>query len=320
MDSIPDISRRKYVVGTGAAISGIGILNADKTDAQNSTNTSSGGIGKADQSVEVCSFNIRYKNSEDDYPWDNRRSRVFEAVDQLDPDLLGIQEAQPDQFKDLKAGVTDYEWYGLGREGNLKSEAVPIAWVKDRFEVLEKGVFWLSPTPEVASVGWGAENPRLSTWVSLHDSQTDTKLWYCNTHLSHVDETARINSARILRERAAQRASNGANVIITGDFNTTPTSHPYHTIAEETGAGKSPVADGRREADTTSVFGPWGTFHEFTEDIRDRIDYVFVPESASVEWYRTLEPLDGEYRSDHLPVMAKFRFDGQSSVSDKNRS
>lgn len=79
------------------------------------------------------------------------------------------------------------------------------------------------------------------------------------------------------------------------------------------------MVDGRREADTASVFGPWGTFHEFTEDIRDRIDYVFVPESASVEWYRTLEPLDGEYRSDHLPVMAKFRADGQSGVSGKNR-
>lgn len=94
--------------------------------------------------------------------------------------------------------------------------------------------------------------------------------------------------------------------VVTGDLNTPPTSDPYHLMTGVTGSGESPLADGRRKADTTSVFGPWGTFHGFSEDLEDRIEYVFVPKSASVELYRTVEDRDGAYRSDRLPVMAVF--------------
>jgi endonuclease/exonuclease/phosphatase family metal-dependent hydrolase len=231
---------------------------------------------------------------------------VAEAVDQLDPELLGVQEAQPNQFADLTETISDYEWYGVGREGGDESEAVPIAWPKDAFEVREKGVFWLSPTPDTPSVGWGAENPRVSTWASLTHGETRADVWFCNTHLSHVDSTARRKSAEMLRERAAARAADGEMVVLTGDLNSVPTAPPYHVLTGRTGDGGSPVVDGRREAGTTSVYGPWGTYHAFTDEVQDRIDYVFTPEDAEVLQYRTLGVREGAYRSDHLPVVAHF--------------
>lgn len=291
-------SRRSFILGVGATLGVAGNANA---------------LSPVETTQEVpqdplaaCSFNVRYDNPEDAYPWETRLPRVAETIDQLNPDLLGVQEAQPNQFTDLEETITDYEWYGLGREGDDESEAVPIAWPQGRFEVRDRGVFWLSPTPDVASVGWDADLPRISTWASLRDGETETDVWFCNTHFSHVGPSARLHSAEILRERAAQRAEDGENVVITGDLNSLPTDPPYHMLTGQTGAGESPVIDGRREAGTTSVSGPWGTFHGFTGELEDRIDYVFTPAEAEVTQYRTLGVREGAYRSDHLPVVAHF--------------
>ncbi|SFG80393.1 Metal-dependent hydrolase, endonuclease/exonuclease/phosphatase family [Halopelagius inordinatus] len=299
------LSRREALVGVGTAIGAVGGLGlAGSVSADETTEFEQ---PDDEGTLAACSFNVRYDNPEDDYPWGSRLPRVAETVDQIDPELLGVQEAQPNQFADLRETVTGYEWYGLGRDGDDESEAVPIAWYSDQFELRDKGVFWLSPTPDEPSVGWGAENPRISTWASLTHDETGADIWFCNTHFSHVDAEARRESAAIIRKRAEQRSENGEMVVITGDLNSVPTAPPYHVLTGQTGsAGSSPVVDGRREAGTTSVYGPWGTFHGFTDELRDRIDYVFTPAEAEVLQYRTLGIREGAYRSDHLPIVAHF--------------
>ncbi len=181
---------------------------------------------------------MRWNNPEDDYPWESRLPRVEETIDQLDPDMLGVQEAQPGQFTDRRETITDYTWHGLGREGGDEGEAVPIAWPDERFDVRDKGFFWVSPTPDVPSVGWDADLPRISSWASLTDGETDTDIWFCNTHFSHVGPTARLESARIIRERAEERAEEGEAVVVTGDFNSVPTDPPYHALTGETSSGE----------------------------------------------------------------------------------
>lgn len=299
MVSIKEATRRRVLLGTTAALAGVwqsgfvGRSAADRTEA-----------GEACR-ISACSFNVRYDNPDDDYPWSERLSRVAEAIDRLDPGLLGLQEVLANQYDDLRNTVKNYEWYGVGREdGDREGEFVPIAWRTDRFEAVETGEFWLSETPDEPSVGWDADLPRVTTWAHLRHRSTGTEVWFCNTHFSHVGREARIESARMIRERAA-----GAGVppVVTGDFNVRPVSNPYHVLVDQTGAGDSPLADGRREADTTSVFGPWGTYHGFTGEIEDRIDYVFVPAAATVDRYRTVGVREGAYRSDHLPVVATFQ-------------
>ncbi len=78
-----------------------------------------------------------------------------------------------------------------------------------------------------------------------------------------------------------------------------------------TGTGdstESPLFDPRREVDTDSVYGPWGIFHGFMNDIKDRIDYIFTLDTATVDWYRTFDVQEGNYRSDHLPVVTEFEY------------
>lgn len=256
------------------------------------------------KAFRACTFNVRYDAVGDDHRWDDRKSRVVETVRSLDPDVLGVQEALAHQFDDLRTALRGdgYEWHGVGRrDGDRAGEFVPVAWRADRFEALETGAFWLSETPEEPSVGWDADLPRVSTWVTLRDRTAEERLWFCNTHFDHAGERARLESARLLRCRAAERIEGGATAVVTGDLNAPPESPPYDAL---TGGA---LADARSAA--TDVRGPAGTFHGFTGDFGDRIDYVLVGPAGAVERYRALEPNDGAYRSDHVPVVATGRFE-----------
>lgn len=300
-------SRRETLLGAGAVlgvIGGGGVLGqlSGVVDSRQSDDD-------GDETLTACSFNIFHETSKSDHPWESRRPRVVEAIDGIGPDLLGVQEARPGQFGDLREAFPDYGWFGLGREGDEKSEAVPVAWSSDRFEMRDTGNFWLSPTPEKPSTGWEAQNPRVSTWVSLTDEATGTDVWFCNAHVSSASWKTRRNSAEVIRRRATQRAENGETVVVSIDLNNDPSTPSYETITGQTDAGSSPVVDGRRAAEETegaSVRGPEKTYHAFTNEATERLDYVFTPETATVREYRTLEISEGAYRSDHLPVAATF--------------
>lgn len=249
--------------------------------------------------VRTCTFNVRYDEPADEHPWDERKSRVLEALDRIDPDLVGCQEALPHQYDDLRAGLEAYDWHGVGRRnGERDGEFVPVGWRSDRFERLESGAFWLSATPTEPSVGWDAALPRVATWVRLRDRRSADTVWFCNTHFDHRGERARLGSARLLRRRANERLEDGELPVVTGDANCTAGSPPHRTLT----AG--PLEDARRAA--SEVAGPAGTFHGFDGSVGDRIDYVFVPSGVPVTSYRAVEPTEDVPRSDHLPVYTEF--------------
>lgn len=314
-----DFPRRTFVQGLGATATAaaLGSGNSAATDGSPNRGATEQDDAEDDPSrsgdrptlLRTCSFNIRYDNPEDEHPWEERLSRVVGTVTDIESGLLGVQEAQPNQYDDLRGALDDYTWYGVGREdGDREGEMVPIAWRPDRFELIEKGAFWLSETPDEPSVGWDADLPRVTTWASLRHRETKRRLWFCNTHFSHVGETARVESAKLLRERASERAADGEDVVITGDFNSRPSRQPYRIMTGTADSVGSDLFDPRREADTDTVYGPWGTYHGFTDEIQDRIDYVFTLDTATVDWYRTLPAREGEYRSDHLPVVTEFEY------------
>lgn len=296
MDSVPSNSRRRFVIGSTAAL---GALAAPGLGAARSHDSDTDG------SVRAVTFNIRYDNPEDEHPWGVRFSRVTETIRDLDPDLLGVQEAQPNQWDDLREEMDEYEWHGVGRDdGEREGEFAPLAWRPDRFEALETGEFWLSETPgEPGSVGWDADLPRVTVWATLRDRETDRLFWHANTHFDHIGERARLESARLIRERAAARAD-GETVVITGDLNAEPYSEPYCALLGTVEGAASPVIDTIHHAD--SVEGPRRTFHGFSDELEGRIDYVLASRGVDVRSYRTLPIRVGEYRSDHLPIVTVF--------------
>ena len=80
---------------------------------------------QAQTEMRVMSFNIRYLNNRDSLPnqWVNRVDRLCGYIDEVNPDLLGLQEAQPRQVADMKKHLSGYECLWAGAD---KGEATPV--------------------------------------------------------------------------------------------------------------------------------------------------------------------------------------------------
>ena len=60
----------------------------------------------------------------------------------------------------MKEALPGYDYIGVGRDdGKEKGEHSAIFYRTDKFDVIEKGDFWLSETPDVPSKGWDAVLP-----------------------------------------------------------------------------------------------------------------------------------------------------------------
>lgn len=250
----------------------------------------------------VMSFNLRFDHPPDgEHAWPNRRDRVAALIRFHHPDLLGVQEALPHQVTELEERLDGYGWFGAGREGPAGGETSAIFYRRSRFELLEEATLWLSPTPEIPSLGWDARHNRVVTWGKLRDRRTGHAIFLFNTHFDHVGVEARKQSASLLVERIRSLRGDSP-AILTGDFNAEPDSEPYALVAAALRDARAVSAEGH--------YGPDGTasdaaaFAVRTEPLR-RIDYIFVTEELDVLRHGAISQHErGIYPSDHLPVVA----------------
>jgi len=268
--------------------------------------------------IRVLSYNVRYANQDDHHDaWHERRDAVARLVRFHRPDVAAFQEPLPDQRRDLRERLPDYEFIGRGREGGGAGEGCPIAVRTDRWTVTDHETFWLSETPEEPSTDWDAAYPRIATWAHVRATEGDAELVVVNTHFDHVGAAARRASARLLRERLPEIAGAGTGgshpVALVGDFNCTPGSEP-HRILVGGGPAEEPVADdgGLPLRDAAAVadlrHGPETSLTDFARLIDGRrIDHAFVSPAVGVEAFATLADRDdrGRYPSDHLPIVAR---------------
>jgi endonuclease/exonuclease/phosphatase family metal-dependent hydrolase len=260
-------------------------------------------------SVRVMSFNVRYGTAKDgpDH-WDKRKDLFLETIQKYDPDLLGMQEVLAMQADFLQEKLAGYGFAGSGRDdGKRGGEYSPIMFKKARFDLLDSGQYWLSPTPEViASKGWDAALPRIVTWVRLKEKPTGTAILVFNTHWDHVGNVARVESAKLMRRLMEQKRGDAKEpVIVTGDFNSEETTPQYKTLTAGDGQGVQ-LTDAYREVHPQRQRDE-ASFHEFKGGREGmRIDWIL----HSPQWKATGAGIDhtqreGHYPSDHFPVTAE---------------
>ncbi|MDZ7639424.1 MAG: endonuclease/exonuclease/phosphatase family protein [Bryobacterales bacterium] len=255
------------------------------------------------ETLRVMSYNIRFPNKDDgENYWDNRREAALAMLRQTSPDLIGTQELFFRQGEDIVSALPQYQWLGNSREGVHRGEYMGIFFLKDRFELLEMGQFWLSETPDrPASMSWGVSLPRMVTWVRLSDKRTGKAFYFLDTHFAHraQDESARAASAKVIAAFLAKLPKE-TPLILTGDFNTTPGKEAYQTIT-------SYLSDAWEKAAERK--GPVGTFHGFRggEKPEGRIDWILYRAPWKVAHAETIVMHEGaKYPSDHYPVIADF--------------
>lgn len=258
---------------------------------------------RADDAAElrVMTYNIRLDIASDGpNAWPHRKDWVADQVQWLRPDVLGMQEVLPGQRADLVAALPGYRWIGEGRDGEGKGEAVPIAFLEARFELLASGTFWLSPTPEKSSKAWDAAFPRVVTWTRLRMLPEGPVVLAINTHWDHIGLVARRESAKQILRWIEANAGRCDHVLLFGDFNSTLDSEQLKTLT----GGRVALRDARAIS-RTAPFGPEGTFTGFKTVPEPRaIDHLFVGEAVAVRRYAVFSQIiDGRVPSDHFPVL-----------------
>lgn len=258
--------------------------------------------------VRVMTFNIRLDLASDGAnAWARRKAMVFALIRHEAPDLLGMQEVLSHQKRDLEAALPGYSMIGVGREdGKEAGEFVPLAWRRDRFDLMQSGTFWLSPTPRIPGQAWDAALPRIASWALLRDAESGRFLRVLNTHFDHVGVVAKVNSAALIGRWAADGAAAEIPVIVMGDFNFSPSSEAYRQL---TNGVSSSLVDSRADS-ITPPYGPRGTFTGFNIEsfAAEPIDHIFISRDFVVVSHSTItQHWGGRLPSDHYPVMAILR-------------
>uniref|UniRef100_U9TLB1 Endonuclease/exonuclease/phosphatase domain-containing protein n=1 Tax=Rhizophagus irregularis (strain DAOM 181602 / DAOM 197198 / MUCL 43194) TaxID=747089 RepID=U9TLB1_RHIID len=182
--------------------------------------------------LRVGTFNIRFdlgSPTQGETPWNVRRVKVVDTILFHKIDLVGIQEALYNQVNDLESLLgSNWNWIGVGRDdGKQAGEFVPIFITNSKH-------FWLSENPDVpGSIGWDAQLTRVATQATFQDLLTNSTFIWINTHLDHHGEKSRLESSKLLLNRARQLKSSSSSdvkLFLSADFNCKENEEPYKLI------------------------------------------------------------------------------------------
>jgi endonuclease/exonuclease/phosphatase family metal-dependent hydrolase len=171
------------------------------------------GIAAASQALmkgngnhKVLTCNIRVALPEDDEKglgWNTRREVCVQLIKDQQPDIIGFQEVLKEQAAYLQQQMPKYSLFGFdgpemdahptGYHGIAKN---PIMWLKQRYELMAGGTYWLSETPLVAgSMSWNTARARHVNWVRLREIKTGKEIRVVNLHLDHKSPEAKVSAS-----------------------------------------------------------------------------------------------------------------------------
>ena len=253
-----------------------------------------GAVSKSGEpSFTAASYNLRQANHHDSVAgngWGRRLPVLAELIRFHGFDIFGTQEGFKHQLDSLVNRLPGYAYTGLGREdGKDEGEHSAIFYRTDMFELLDHGDFWLSEMPDRPGLGWDAVCPRICSWGKFLHYPSGQVFVFMNLHMDHVGKQARIESAKLVKERIGEVA-NGAPAMVTGDFNVDQTHQSYRTML-----GNGDMNDSYEIAEIR--YAPNGTFNSYHTDeyTTSRIDHVFVTPGVKIRKYGVLTDT---YRTD----------------------
>lgn len=283
-------------------------------------------------SFSIASYNLRNANRSDSIQgdgWGQRCPVIAQMVQYHDFDIFGTQECFAHQLQDLKKALPGYDYIGVGRDdGKQKGEHAAIFYRTDKFDIIEKGDFWLSETPDKPSKGWDAVLPRICSWGHFKCKDTGFEFLFFNLHMDHIGTKARVESAFLVQQKMKEFGTK-LPAILTGDFNVDQTHSSYEALVAQGVLCDSYVTSDFR-------FALNGTFNGFDPNsfTDSRIDHIFVSPSFHVKKYGVLtdsyrsikgtgekanvkdfpkeidiQAYQARVPSDHFPVKVELEFD-----------
>jgi endonuclease/exonuclease/phosphatase family metal-dependent hydrolase len=258
---------------------------------------------------------------------------------------MGLQEVTALQLNYLTSKLSDYAEYGVDR-GNSQSpgsnagERTSIMYNKQTVEVLDKGTFWLSDTPEVSSRSWNDTGStgyaadamkyhRTCTWIKFKRKSDNKVFFYYNTHLEfgyhanyNLGQNAREKGIALIVERMKAKATNGEALIFGGDMNQIANDKCFKPLFNNGFvSGRVTATTVTSEQNRNSI--TWNDYDASYHDKEDKnnyspnsfnmIDHFFLKNCEAVE-FRTIRDTNyggeidpknngGKYMADHFPIL-----------------
>jgi len=230
------------------------------------------------QPLRVLTYNIRTSGADEEdallhNDWPRRKAFALRMLKELDPDVIGLQEATDGQVKDLEPGFAV-----------LRQEELALLYRADRLEPLAGGFITLGvfghPDP------WGE---RWAQWQIFRTRQGGQSFLVVNTHLSTAED--QVPQADQVIALALEKQIPGLPTVVMGDFNFD--------------ASRALVAKGFKDA----LRDHQGTFHAFKGGRSGpRLDVIGLSGCRAIQAKVDTRRLQVEgawlYPSDHYPVTA----------------
>ena len=263
----------------------------------------------ATEKIRIMSYNIPMGNilvtdGNGRNTWENRCAVIHQYLNDVAPDLLGMQEPVRQELCDILRGIPNYAMVGTGRDdGKESGEYTAIIYRTDRFRVLDTGNYWLTETPDVHSRVEGSSHYRIATWAFMEDLHSGARFLYTNTHLSYDSEPVRMAQIKVIKQHMLDLNNKyGKNLphFFTGDFNMKETEENYTYVLNWKLMLKDLWSSTRNHYHySTGKNTPSG-----------RIDYIYATRNVTstyAQWDNRKTP-DGFWMSDHDPLWADAQF------------
>ena len=259
--------------------------------------------------MKILCCNIRVDvpaDSESGNGWNDRKAFCLEVIRAQNADLVCTQECRNAHYGDLRRGLPEYESFGMANPDPEFNPTNAIFFLRDRFEMVSAGGFWLSETPHVpGSVSWDSARPRFVNYIDLRDraSGREFRLW--NGHFDHI--------GRIAREKQAERLIEAVRAL--------PEDLPQFFTADCNTDASTPAIAALKNGgwtDTyTAVHGPEDpgfTYHAFKgpgyvpKNGIGKIDFIFSRGPVEILGSSIIrDSRDGKHPSDHYFLSAEVR-------------
>ena len=273
-----------------------------------------------DTPLRVITFNLKR-----DLPffrshrWAQRREIAAELCRRSKADLIGVQELMPDMRRDLEELLAgEYAIAGFGRYYGTRhtneDEHSDILVRLERAELRYCKTFWLSNRPEqYGSRGLLAAYPRICTVAEIRLRDSGRCIRVFNTHFDHISGPARNLAARIILQYMQELdLREPMPKLLMGDLNASYASRCVRILRENLHQYPFRLQDAYEKYDGVRS----NTYHRFAGRVkagRSPIDYIFASQEFEILSSRiSTFSLDGEYPSDHFPLIADLVLKGDA--------
>ena len=270
---------------------------------------------RIEDTVRVATYNVHYiwLNKQNGAwsvgDWERRKGPLDSAFEALNADIVTFQEME--SFSSGSDGSVNLtlDWL-LENNPEFTAAAVgdwrefpstqPILYRTERFALRDEGWFFFSNTPDVIySNTFNGSFPAFASWAEFEDIESSNTFYVVNVHFEFKSISNRRQSAELVASRINPWIEAGEDVLFMGDVNALRWMKPVR-ILKETGLDFLPVKGSTYHLNRgINLFGA--------------IDQIaHTPGLQPVGKPVVLRTkFDGEWPTDHYPVVADFRFEDQ---------